>query len=301
MSVTVGICAYNEAMNIGNLLENILEEQELPPNSEVMVICSGCTDDTVEIVQKYARKDGRIRVLLEKERKGKASAINLVLEKAKGESIIFISADTIPHKGCFFRLISRMKDQEVGIVCGKPKPVNSTRSMTGRIVHILWDFHDHVFDQFSKNGNARHASEIFCVRRGIVNAIPINIINDDAYMAIAAKKDGFSVEYEADSSVSIRGPETLTDYFRQRRRVICGHYQIKKMTGDLSQYSLLFSNPFSKVSAELLLWMIKQFDILDLAAFLSMEVLSTAMAISDNVRKKPHHKWRIATSTKRVG
>ena len=30
MSVTIGICAYNEGKNIGSLLHNVLYDQELP-------------------------------------------------------------------------------------------------------------------------------------------------------------------------------------------------------------------------------------------------------------------------------
>ena len=74
--MTVGICAYNEGKNIGTLLNNVLYEQALPVNSEVLVVCSGCTDTTTDIVQEYAAKDSRLKVHIEDERRGKASAIN---------------------------------------------------------------------------------------------------------------------------------------------------------------------------------------------------------------------------------
>ena len=57
MRVTVGICAYNEGINIGPLLNNILYRQSLPAGSEVLVVCSGCTDDTVEIVHQCASEN----------------------------------------------------------------------------------------------------------------------------------------------------------------------------------------------------------------------------------------------------
>jgi cellulose synthase/poly-beta-1,6-N-acetylglucosamine synthase-like glycosyltransferase len=60
LEVTVGICAYNEGMNIGKLLNNILSQQDLPAKSEVLVVCSGCTDNTVSIVQQYSKKDSRV-------------------------------------------------------------------------------------------------------------------------------------------------------------------------------------------------------------------------------------------------
>jgi glycosyltransferase involved in cell wall biosynthesis len=72
LDVSVGICAYNEEENIGALLENLLTQQSLPHNSEIIVVCSGCTDETPSIVEKFARKDKRVKLILEEERRGKA-------------------------------------------------------------------------------------------------------------------------------------------------------------------------------------------------------------------------------------
>ncbi len=188
MRVTVGICAYNEALNIGNLLDNILKEQGLPAESEVLVVSSGCTDNTVEIVQKYAEKDSRVKAYVETERLGKASAVNQILANAKGDAILFISADTLPQKTCFHRLIAKLQAPNVGIICGRPVPINNSDSFVDRLVQVLWRFHDHVFRELNDAGLARHATEIFCLRTGIVEKIPDETVNDDAYLALTAKK-----------------------------------------------------------------------------------------------------------------
>ena len=52
-------------------------------------------------------------------------------------------------------------------------------------------------------GLAGHASEVFCVRRGIVHKIPSEIVNDDAYIAVTAKKKGWLIKYEPRASVFI--------------------------------------------------------------------------------------------------
>jgi biofilm PGA synthesis N-glycosyltransferase PgaC len=65
------------------------------------VVSSGSTDRTDEIVQKLAEKDARIKLISEKERKGKAHALNLLLRKAKGEILVVVSADTEVAKSCF--------------------------------------------------------------------------------------------------------------------------------------------------------------------------------------------------------
>jgi biofilm PGA synthesis N-glycosyltransferase PgaC len=96
--ISIGICAYNEGKNIGKLLNNILEEQNLKEPFEILVVASGCTDNTIDIVQNYHKKYPEIHLFVEKERKGKASAINRILSDAKGKVTIFVSADTLPDK-----------------------------------------------------------------------------------------------------------------------------------------------------------------------------------------------------------
>ena len=49
--LTIGICAYNEEWNIGELLTNILSIQGIPKDAEVIAVCSGCQDGTAEVVR----------------------------------------------------------------------------------------------------------------------------------------------------------------------------------------------------------------------------------------------------------
>ena len=298
--VTVGICAYNESGNIGKLLDNILNQQELPLGSEVLVVCSGCTDNTVPIVQEYARQDPRVRVHVETERKGKASAINYILQTAKGNALLFVSADTLPNKGCFSRLLLKLRIPNTGIDCGNPVPINSSNSLVGKLVQVLWSFHNHVFRQLNDAGLARHATEIFCIRRGIVNKIPAEIVNDDAYIALTAKKKKWLIKYETESQVLICGPQTFPDYFKQRRRVLFGHNQVRKTTGESPQH-LVYLLPLYPIQVmKLLRWLCMTYDPPLLMAFISIELLINAIAIVDTILGKPHTKWSVSVSTKKL-
>jgi cellulose synthase/poly-beta-1,6-N-acetylglucosamine synthase-like glycosyltransferase len=298
--VTVGICAYNEAMNIGKLLSNIFNQQELPPESEVIVVCSGCTDNTVPIVQEFAEHDPRVHVYIEDQRRGKASAINQILQNAKGKAIIFISADTLPNEGCFRRLISKLNNPNVGIVCGNPVPVNSTKTVAGKVVHLLWSFHGYVFTQLNDAGLARHATEIFCIRKNITASIPLNAVNDDAYLALEAKKKGWLIKFEPPAQVLICGPKTVKEYFQQRRRVIYGHYQVKKMTGASPQHLMHLLPVYPTKVLGLCSWLFKTQYISTLTVFIIAELAANFVAIGDTLLKKNHYQWLTLTSTKSI-
>lgn len=298
--LTVGICAYNEGKNIGKLLHNILSEQALPSNAEVLLVCSGCTDDTVAIAQKHAALDCRVKVHLESERKGKASAVNHILSKAAGSVILFLSADTLPKRGSLPSLTKKLRSPNVGIVSGNPIPVNSPNSLVGRLTRLLWGFHNHVFRELNDAGLARHATEIFCIRKGIVDKIPSETVNDDAYIAVTAKKKGWLIKYEADAQVSICGPKTFQEYFQQRRRIIFGHYQLRKLTGESPQYLMLFLPLHPIQVLKLTTWLFKKHNLLTLAAFMFTEFLVNAAAMIDFVLGKTHFQWAALPSTKTV-
>lgn len=296
---TVGICAYNEENNIGKLLDNIIEEQNLPKGSEIVVVCSGCTDNTIDIVNQYARKDSRVRAYVENERKGKASAVNQILSNAKCDNILFISADTLPNNGCFARLLTKLRHPEVGIVCGNPSPINSSASLVGRFVHLLWGFHDHVFQQLNDAGLARHATEIFCIRKGLVNKIPQETVNDDAFIALTTKKKGFLIKYETKSRVSICGPQTFRDYFRQRRRVLFGHKQVRRITGESPQHLIFLFPLYPILVIRFLKWALTEYGPA-FFAFLTVELVINITAIFDSIIGKNHTTWSISTSTKKI-
>ncbi len=296
--VTVGICAYNEEKNIGTLLNNVLTEQSLLVSSEVLVVCSGCTDSTTDIVKEYAAKDSRIKIYVESKRSGKASAINHILSHAKGDVILFVSADTLPKKGSFSRLTAKLQMSNVGIVCGNPVPVNPPNSLLGKMVRLLWSFHGHVFAELNDSGLARHATELFCIRKGIVDSIPAETVNDDAYIAVTAKKKGWLIKFDTQSHVLMCGPNTFQEYFQQRRRIIFGHFQIRKLTGESSQYLVHLMPLHPLQTLKLVLWLFTKYDPVTMLTFLFTEFWVNVFAIGDSILGKTYFQWPALSSTK---
>jgi cellulose synthase/poly-beta-1,6-N-acetylglucosamine synthase-like glycosyltransferase len=296
----VGICAYNEEKNIRTLLNNVLHEQSLPINSEILVVCSGCSDATTDIVKEYAEKDFRLKTHIEESRSGKASAINYILNNAIGDVILFVSADTLPKKGSFLRLIAKLQTPTVGIACGNPVPVNPPTSTLGKMVQLLWSFHGHVFAELNDSGLARHATELFCIRKGIVDRIPAETVNDDAYIAVTAKKKGWLIKFDTQSQVLICGPKTFQEYFQQRRRIIFGHFQIRKLTGESPQYLVHLMPLHPLQTLKLVLWLFTKYNPATMAVFLFTEFWVNVFAIGDSVFGKTYFRWSALSSTKTI-
>lgn len=77
ISLMMGIAVSNEEQNIGLLLENLL--RNAPGEIEtICIVSSGSTDKTNEIVKLYSNSDRRVKLMIEQERNGKASALNML-------------------------------------------------------------------------------------------------------------------------------------------------------------------------------------------------------------------------------
>jgi len=58
IKVSIGIMAYNEEANIGRLLARLLEQRTQKVKIEkILVVASGCTDRTEDIVRHWSQKN----------------------------------------------------------------------------------------------------------------------------------------------------------------------------------------------------------------------------------------------------
>jgi biofilm PGA synthesis N-glycosyltransferase PgaC len=228
-NISIGIPAYNEEANIGNLLD-CLFKQELPVDiklEEVIVVTSGCTDRTVDIVREFQKKWNVVKLIVEKERRGHASALNLIFENARGNIIIIGCADTLPTPKAILNLIEPLKmASDVGAVVGRAVPINSIKNLWGYIAHLTftWQYYPDILMVDFEGLSA--------VRRQLVERVPLNMINTERYVDAVVRRKGFKVVYAPKAITYTRQPDNLRDFLNQRRRNIFGHLQQREMNID---------------------------------------------------------------------
>ena len=220
-TVSIGVCAYNEGRNIRRTLESILVQQTAMPMGEVLVVSSGSTDDTDAIVQEIATRDGRVRLLRQETREGKNSAVNLFMAEAKGEVLVLVNADNILKEGCLEALLAHFKDDEVGVVGAHPLPVNSTDTVAGFAVNMLWDMHHKLAMIHPKVG------EVIAFRNQHMQ-IPVGMQSDEDLIRMQLEAKGLRTEYEGAAHVINKGPSNVKDYIKQRTRVNIGERYMKR-------------------------------------------------------------------------
>jgi cellulose synthase/poly-beta-1,6-N-acetylglucosamine synthase-like glycosyltransferase len=217
--------AYNEEANIGHLLAAALNQTlDKCRLKQIIVVASGCTDRTVEIAKGYAEEDKRVQVVIQPERQGKASAINLFLQQAKGDVFIVESGDTIPSESCYEELVLPFLDQQVGMTGARPVPVNNPHRFMGFCVHFLWGLHHCLASKHPKMGE-------LIAFRNLVRQIPEDTAVDEASIEELVTRAGYRLCYAPQAVVYNKGPETLTDFIKQRRRIANGHMYLKQSKG----------------------------------------------------------------------
>jgi cellulose synthase/poly-beta-1,6-N-acetylglucosamine synthase-like glycosyltransferase len=222
MNVSILVPAHNEAANIENLLTSILaQETSFARIIEIIVIASGCTDDTADRARKIARGRPGLHVVVQERRAGKVAAINeyLRLRDKRAETVISVSADLFLAPDVVEKCCLCLRDNPtVGMVGARPVPDNDKSTDMGRVVHVLWELHHRVALQVPKMG------ELVAFRAELVDRVSELSIVDEASIEDIVRAKGYELAYVPDAIVTNHGPDKLSEYFEQRRRIARGHY-----------------------------------------------------------------------------
>ena len=113
--VSVIIPCYNVEKYLRQCLDSVIS-QTLKDN-EIICINDGSPDNSIQILEEYAQKDGRI-VIIDRENKGVAESRNEGIKKANGEFVCFMDPDDFyPSADILETLYNKAVENDVKI-CG---------------------------------------------------------------------------------------------------------------------------------------------------------------------------------------
>jgi|GEM_PF-720304 len=287
---TIGVMAYNEEQNIRQILHALLNQQLINCHViEIVVVASGCTDRTVQLAQQIAREYPLIKVEVQAERAGKAAAINRLIELARGDIIVLAGADTLPDPTAIEHLVQPFNDPNVGMTGARVVPLNDPRTFLGFTVQLLWHMHHRMALRWPKLGE-------LVAFRNVVPALPADSATDEVALEALVTAQGYQLAYAPEAVVYNRGPQTLSDFVLQRRRIFAGHLHIaarfnySAASMSLGHLVLLGLEAVNSYRG-LLIWM--------LGAVL-LECWARILGWVDVVLKREHHIWRSVPTTKQV-
>ena len=287
-----GITAYNEEANIGRLLQAVIDQRLYEVEiAEIIVVVSGCTDRTAEIVQAFMEKDPRIQLHVQERREGKSSAINVFLEHAKEKICVLESGDTLPRGDTIENMVRMFRNPAVGMTGAQKVAVNTPDHVVGVLSHLRLKLEHQLCLEIPRLG------ELIAFRK-VFDQIPPDVAMDEAFVEAFIIRRGMQVRYAPDAVVYNMGPETVSDFVKQRRRNYAGHLYLKDKYG--YRVSSLQNVRVLRIALEEVWGAIRLVATLGILGVL--EAYSRILGAWDyRVKKRRHVVWDMAWTTKDPG
>jgi cellulose synthase/poly-beta-1,6-N-acetylglucosamine synthase-like glycosyltransferase len=215
------IPAYNEEHEIERRLDNIFESDYPKNKLEVIVIDSGSIDKTRSIIKSHF--GNTVILITEQERKGKAHAINLGLQRCKGEIIILTDGSTLYNRGTIRQLVDSFKDISVGAVSAIYDVPNREESHISKSEYKFWLHKDKIrLLESTTHSTSWLSGEACAFRSGIIDTVDEDTLADDSNIALQVISKGFRVIVNQHAHFVERSPTQFLDYFRIKSRRTLG-------------------------------------------------------------------------------
>ncbi len=301
MNLTIGVCAFNEGRNVKALLDDILNQKGIPATFNVIVVASGCTDNTADLVREVMRDDPRVLLVEEEIRSGKASAINQILSMCPSGLLALVDADTRLPQNSVKEVMRAFSDEKIGVVGALPVVGNAENGTVAESAAIIWRVMSRALNELSVRGDLSFVmGELYCFRPNIVREIPAGVVNDDAYVASFVRGRGFKVVIAPRANFVTKVPSSIPDYVAQRRRVTYGHLLIRARTGRFatSMEGIALNHTWTLIRAMIREAALRPASMIRALLVMELEVVAGLLAWMDLKMGKQHVLWKRIETTK---
>jgi cellulose synthase/poly-beta-1,6-N-acetylglucosamine synthase-like glycosyltransferase len=238
-SVSIIVCAHNEAAAIGAKLNSVLASVAAVPERVEIIVCDdGSTDRTAKIVAEIGATSTVPFRLFKLPRGGKAAALRVAMAEATGEILVFSDADPLWEAATLPALLAPFGDATVGAVAGEVRGLRTARAGTWRGSEALFRRYesairaaeDRLFGCVSADGG------LFALRAALAEPVPGDV-TDDFFLSTAAVARGLRIAFAPEAAVYEVAPDGQRQHFRRRIRIT-----VRGLTGLRRRRALL--NPW---------------------------------------------------------
>lgn len=230
-NVDILIPVYNEEKVIKSKLLN-LKEMEYDRNKfRVIIGTDGCTDNSVNIIQKFILDNPDIRIVLKefKENRGKSTLLNELFESSTAEILVFTDASTIFNENTIEELTNMYHDKSIIGISGNKMMSQDDETDTGASEGVYWKFESYLKKLESQfHSVIGFDGPVFSIRRESFQKIPHYVILDDFYIAMKSVSKKERIVYNKNAIGFEKSSETYNNEYIRRKRLATGAYQYIK-------------------------------------------------------------------------
>lgn len=226
--VSIVIAARNEAARLPARVENLLQSDYPVERLQIVVASDGSSDDTMAALEPYA---GCVELLLLPPR-GKASALNAAVLRARHPILVFADARQRFAPDAIRRLVAHFGDQTVGAVsgelvldCEQPGVVATSTIADG--VGAYWRYEKWIRRHEAMVGSTPGVTgAIYAMRRWLWQPLPADTILDDVLAPMRVVLRGFRVTFDPEAyAFDVTAPDASSE-LRRKVRTLAGNYQL---------------------------------------------------------------------------
>ncbi|HWF86107.1 MAG TPA: glycosyltransferase family 2 protein [Vicinamibacterales bacterium] len=261
--VSIVIAARDEGARLAARIDNLLSLRCPSGRRQIIVVCDGCTDDTDEVLARYADVVEAVRL----RPSGKALSLNAGVARARFDIVVFADARQVFAPDALRELVAPFEDPTVGAVTGEllldcESALFSNRRATAdrrrghvsqlqavameRRIHpdrrrtilstiadgvgYYWRYEKQLRRLESCIGSTLGATgAIYAMRRALWRPLPADTLLDDVLAPMRVVMAGFRVVFNERARAFDRATVDADTESRRKIRTLAGNYQILRL------------------------------------------------------------------------
>ncbi|MDA3955003.1 MAG: glycosyltransferase family 2 protein [Bacteroidales bacterium] len=258
--VTLFIAAYNELEFVNKKVENSFSLDYPKEKLHHIWVTDGSDDGTPQALSKF----DNIRVIHNKERKGKIGALNRVIHFVKTPIVIFSDANSMINTDAVRQIVNEFRNSKVGCVAGEKRiAINNKDNAVNSGEGIYWKYESFIKKSESIiNSTLGAAGELFAIRTNLYNKIEDDTILDDFIISLRIAQKGYRIKYAPNAFATEDASINIHEELKRKTRIAYGGFQtISRLPSLLNP----FKNPlltFQYISHKVFRWTLVPFSIL---------------------------------------
>jgi cellulose synthase/poly-beta-1,6-N-acetylglucosamine synthase-like glycosyltransferase len=233
--ISIVIPTWNEESTIEGKLKNTLELKYPKDKLEIIVIDSGSADFTKNIVKKFKK----VKLIQEKERNGKASALNKAFKFCRGDVVVITDADSRLKEDILLKSMPYFFDSRVGALTGRLVLINPNENSATKIEKKYRDFYHLIRNAESiLDSTPIFHGPFSAFRKDAIEDIYEDSVADDTELALRVRKKKYKTLLIDDAIFWEYTPTDFSERIKLKQRRAHGIIQVM-----FRFFSTFFFNP----------------------------------------------------------
>jgi len=239
ISISVLICAKNEAKNLKKVLPSILNQDY--PSFEVVLINDGSTDKSLKVMEAFKNEYDNIKIVNVKSIEAfwgnKKYALTLGIKASTHDFLLFTDADCQPISNKWISEMSSHFTNSKSIVIGYGAHTKINSSFLNKLIRFetlmtaVQYFSYAIMGQpyMAVGRNLAYRKELFFEASGFINHIKIKSGDDDLFVNQIANSKNTAICFTKESFTESVPKKNFSDWIAQKRRHIstAKHYKFR--------------------------------------------------------------------------